>query len=282
MIQILREYQYIFQVLVTMSNPNRNSVAAGLALLAVLAGSAAAQIVDPSTLHLGTGQGTACAQGCKGDPNMLGGASTFDLYQTSGGGGALLNQPVLLILAQPHGTAAGTVGGTAQLFLPYNAVTSTSVTVTSTLDAFGLGGYVQGSEDTALDIYTFLSTKASDPGDQALFAAGNNSNSMTNLNGAEQLRNEFTPAGYDVYVFEVETPNFGANDLLNFTGSLPNGTFAFGFGEGANGNPYVSPFTEAGLTDAPPTDAPEPASLLLLGTGLLGTGMLSRRRRGAR
>ena len=72
-------------------------------------------------LHLGTGQRTARAQGCAGDPNMLGRASTFNLHQTSSGQGALLNQPVLLILAQPHGTAAGSIGGTAQLFLKISA-----------------------------------------------------------------------------------------------------------------------------------------------------------------
>jgi len=52
---------------------------------------------------------------------MLGRASTFNLHQTSSGQGALLNQPVLLILAQPHGTAAGSIGGTAQLFLKISA-----------------------------------------------------------------------------------------------------------------------------------------------------------------
>ena len=106
-----------------------------------------------------------------------------------------------------------------------------------------------------------------------MFKAADNSNNMTNLNGAEQLHNGFTPSGgYDVYVFEAETAGFDANDLLNFTSSLPNGTFAFGFGEDAAGKPFASPFTEAGLTDTPPANAPEPASLLLLGTGLLASG----------
>ena len=264
-----------------MLNPKFLSVLAGAAALALVSAPVSAQIIDPSTLHIGTGQGTSCAQGCAGEPNLLGGASTFDLYQTSGGGGSPLNQPVLLILAQPHGTTAGTVGGTAQLFSSFSAGTSTSVTVTSTLDAFGLGGYTQGSEDTTLEIYSFLSAQASDSADQALFAAANNSNNITNLNGAEQLDNGFTPSGYDIYVFEAETAGFGANDLLNFTSSLPKGTFAFGFGEDATGKPFASPFTEAGLDtgNGGQVSVPEPATLALLGTALLGFGVLRRRQR---
>jgi hypothetical protein len=96
-----------------MLNPKFLSIVVGAAALTLVFAPVSAQIIDPSTLHVGTGQGTSCAQGCAGDPNLLGGASTFDLYQTSGGGGSLLNQPVLLILAQPHGTTAGSVGGTA-------------------------------------------------------------------------------------------------------------------------------------------------------------------------
>ena len=114
-----------------------------------------------------------------------------------------------------------------------------------------------------------------------MFAAANNSNSITNLNGAEQLHNGFTPSGYDIYVFEAESASFGANDLLNFTSSLPTGTFAFGFGEDATGKPFASPFTEAGLDtgNGGQVSVPEPATLALLGTALLGFGVLRRRQR---
>ena len=124
-----------------------------------------------------------------------------------------------------------------------------------------------------------IRTQASDSTDQALFAAANNSNNITNLNGAEQLDNGFTPSGYDIYVFEAETAGFGANDLLNFTSSLPKGTFAFGFGEDATGKPFASPFTEAGLDTGGQVSVPEPATMALPGTALLGFGVLRRRQR---
>jgi hypothetical protein len=74
------------------------------------------------------------------------------------------------------------------------------------------------------------------------------------------------------------TGGFGGNDLINVDiGNLPNGTFVVGYGE-ASEHAYVNPFTEAGLTDAPPTNVPEPASLVL-GTSLLAVGVLSGRRR---
>jgi hypothetical protein len=75
------------------------------------------------------------------------------------------------------------------------------------------------------------------------------------------------------------TGGFGGNDLINVDiSNMPNGTFVVGYGEASN-KAYVNPFTEAGLTDAPPTSVPEPGSLLLLGASLLTAGVLSRRRR---
>jgi hypothetical protein len=38
-----------------------------------------------STLHIGPGAGTKCATRCAGDPNLLDGARTVDIYQTSNG-----------------------------------------------------------------------------------------------------------------------------------------------------------------------------------------------------
>jgi hypothetical protein len=58
-------------------------------------------------------------------------------------------------------------------------------------------------------------------------------------------------------------------------------SFVVAYEQNGSGKTYVTPFTEAGLIDAPPVDAPEPASLLLLGTGLLASGALSWRRRGS-
>ena len=64
--------------------------------------SMATTFIDPATLHIGTGYGTACAMGCGGDPNIVP-TNKLDIYQNSGGAGGL-NNPVLLILAVANDT----------------------------------------------------------------------------------------------------------------------------------------------------------------------------------
>src|SRR5258708_40312944 len=53
-----------------------------------------------STLHIGPGAGTKCAEGCAGDPNLIAGATKVDIYQTSAGA-PTLSQPVLIIFGVP-------------------------------------------------------------------------------------------------------------------------------------------------------------------------------------
>jgi hypothetical protein len=57
-----------------------------------------------STLHIGPGSGTTCAEGCAGDPNLLAGAANVDIYQTSAGA-PTLSQPVLIIFGVPSENA---------------------------------------------------------------------------------------------------------------------------------------------------------------------------------
>src|SRR5580658_7021605 len=110
--------------------------------------SMATTFLDPATLHIGTGYGTACAQGCAGDPNIVP-TNKLDIYQNSGGAGGLTN-PVLLILAVANDTTNlyasnpissvtyynPAVGGTADPASSFNGATA---------GTFGLKSAVSGS-----------------------------------------------------------------------------------------------------------------------------------------
>ena len=93
--------------------------------LATLTGPASAQVLDPSTLHVGTGAGTSCsAGGCyvfpTASPNEVNGIGTgahFDIFQQSNGG-VTTTSPTLPIFAVPDGAAAPSLPSTAQLNPP--------------------------------------------------------------------------------------------------------------------------------------------------------------------
>ena len=255
---------------------------AGVAFQAMLVAPACAELLDPATLHTGTGAGTACATGgCyvypPGAPNEVNGlgASHFDLYQQSNGADSL--NPVLLIFGVPNNptNTIGNITG-AQLYDPYPGGAPQSLPIQAGSTAYGLNVPNTGlaGEMTSGDVYTFL----------GLGGAGvDKSNSFKNWADADSAVNGITAANFSIYVFTLDltgaTGGFGGNDLINVDiSNMPNGTFVVGYGETSD-HAYVNPFTEAGLTDAPPTSVPEPASLVLLGTSLLTAGVLSRRRR---
>ena len=282
--------------------------------LASFAAPTSAQILDPSTLHVGPGAGTPCATGCAGDPNPIGSGSTFDIFQQSNGG-VTTTSPTLLIFAVPDGAAAPLLPSTATLYtsppsLPLSGGTSVTLNYnssnTSQLDAYGFPGtftqgknYTGGAQETQ-DIYTFLSTflsSSTTAGAAAINALTNANNSYkdSNMDTAEAAINPsvIVSNGYDIYLAEVETA-LAANDMINVTGAtLPLGTFIAAFTEESSKCPPTDtaahcdavdvPFTEAGLTSqttiTTTNDVPEPSALALLGGALAAMGFIRRRRK---
>jgi hypothetical protein len=266
-------------------------VAGFSALVSVLSTPVSAEIIDPSTFHVGTGAGTAGATGLGGDPNTIGSGATFDIYQNSEGNVTGL-QPLLIILAVPDNAGIPSLSSTGTLYRPYPGSVTTTITINQSL-GYGFAGYAQGSNMASDDIYTFLSTKTTHPIAAAALAHGNNSFNIGNMNDAELADNGLTVTSYDVYLWQALT-DMQPNDLLDLTGNLPLGTFVSAFAEEAAScpdkkdsfdscAPVVVPFTESGLTTLPGgsshQDIPEPGTLMILGTALAGLGLLGRRRR---
>jgi len=264
------------------------------------------QLIDPATLHIGTGAGTLCAVGCGGDPNLVSGTN-FDVYQNDGGQGATLTTPLLVILGIPDysGVAPTMTGVTA--YSPYVGVATGGTAVASfgiaTQDYFG-GTYALTAGASAMGTLTAGEEAYTDLG----LADANLSNSFTNWSTTGATATGITtPTSYGLYVYEINFSlvNKGLFDITWGGSGLPNGTMAIAYGcQGeaagslvactANPNPFNTPFTESGGVTTSTTSAtsttdttnttnasspvPEPNSIMLLGTALLGACALLRKK----
>ena len=200
-------------------------------------------VLAHSTLHIGPGAGTKCAEGCAGDPNLLAGATKVDIYQTSGGA-PTLSQPVLIIFGVPSEFASRfplmPITG-VKASNPYPGGTIT--TGTATFAAGGTYGLINPISDgffgtmmPGQEVYGFLG-----------LGSANNSDSFTNWFGADEEYLGLDPTSFDIHVYALNA-DLGAQGLLNVSlvKNVPKGTFIVAYGQG-NGKGYAVPFTEAGL-----------------------------------
>jgi hypothetical protein len=258
-------------------------LALGLMVMMVLGSALANADTDPATLHIGAGAGTACATGCAGAPNLIGSGNTVDVFQTSEGTPAAVPAPQLLILGVANDTtnlfATDPISGVTY-FNPYTGQT-TGGTAGSSSFATGTefagmssptaGTGFFGDMTSGQEVYSFL----------GLGGAGvDASNNFVNWSGADLAINGITATNFGIYAFDLTGATLGPSGLINIlfnSGVLPLGTYAVAYSQNSVGTPYVTAFTEAGLT-ATTTTVPEPRTLMLLGTGLLGLALTLKRR----
>ena len=241
-----------------------------------------------STLHVGTGNGTACATGCAGDPTHLGSATTVSIFQNSGGPPTLA-QPVLVIVGVPNDltnlfTTDPLTGITAINAYPGGA-TATGPSSFATGGTYGLKSPVVdaffGDMGPKQEVYSFLNLN---------LTGTNHSNSFTNWAGADSSLSGIKVNEFGIYVFAVDV-TLAPKGLINFDlpFTLPTGSIIVAYGQGRSHGEgkhqdgsktivFDTPFTEAGYKDGRSTPTPEPGSLMLLGSGLVALGGVLRRR----
>jgi hypothetical protein len=261
------------------------SISGFLLLALAFGGNASAQLLDPADLHVGPGAGTSCATGCGADPNTIS-ATNFDIYYNpnTNSSQAPIGDPFYLIIATPiytGSTNSPTVGGTATMYAPYPGGTTSTVSVGGqhdwgTMSSGDLYGFI-GLGPFANNSFQFGNMVACDIGT----TGGNGCVNISLQNGGAPLFGD-SITGYDVTTWLIGTTTFAPNDLLDFTGSLPIGSYVAAIGvnptAGSQGTPeaWAVPFTESGIVTT--TNVPEPSSFMLLGAGLLALAALSGRR----
>ncbi len=246
-------------------------------------------------LHIGPGLGTPCGMGLSGTCTglFMGGTEVVPLGSSvtkvdvflQGGGGTILQNPMLLILGVPDSSGSDAAGPTISPTLPGGGTAALA-----TSDVYGGNWNSSGVADdftssSTQGVYEFL----------GLNDNGSKANQFVNWQGADSAVNGMSVSEFDIFVYLLN-PNpelAGANNGfdVNFSSALSPGTFvvAFGCNTAETGNnpcsgkgknapkAFFTPFTNAGLTQPPPA-VPEPGALALFGTGLLSLAGLVRHR----
>ncbi|HVI08109.1 MAG TPA: hypothetical protein VND65_07410 [Candidatus Binatia bacterium] len=195
-----------------------------------------------STLHIGTGAGTKCAEGCAGDPNLLAGARSVSIYQTSNGA-STLSQPVVIILGVPSQYDSLMPTMPITKLVSINSYPGGTVqTGTFSYAAGGTYGLINpisdgyfGTMAAGQDVYSFLG-----------LSHANNSNSFTNWSEEDEEYLDLTVTTFSIHVYALNA-DLGPDGLLNVSlvHNVPKGTYIVAYGE--NGKSFATPFTEAGL-----------------------------------
>lgn len=215
-------------------------------VLSVAVMSSTAWANDPATLFINGGAG---------DPNLIKvpPSTSFNVIQNSGGAGTIAN--IVLLFSVPNVTSAGN-GGITGLTSSVGTVGSLSlagILATST---------TCNNASSGLDVYSCAGISGTDQ-----------SNSLTNLAGADLTINGITATRFGIYTVTITGANLaGGGSITIGFGSIPKGTFVDAYGCNTD-KCFATPFTEAGLTTVP-----EPTTLALFGTGVLALAGVLRRR----